>query len=109
MTTSSLSGKPDDYESRRFWTTQDWYKHLGAWVNEDGQLCFGSTIAFAIMLDQFHRTHTQDVLPLIRALEPFVRFSSSDETITLKLKTADIANARAVIQKAQQKKVESDQ
>ena len=55
--TSSLNGKPDDYESRRSWTAKDWYTHLGAWENEKGQLCFGSTIAFAIMLEQFHRTH----------------------------------------------------
>ncbi|HEX8594206.1 MAG TPA: hypothetical protein VF682_13140 [Pseudomonas sp.] len=55
--TSSLNGKPDDYESRRSWTVKDWYTHLGAWENEKGQLCFGSTIAFAIMLEQFHRTH----------------------------------------------------
>jgi hypothetical protein len=54
---SSLNGKPDDYESRKLWSARDWYVHLGAWENDKGQLCFGSNIAFAILLGQFHRTH----------------------------------------------------
>jgi len=65
---SSLNGKPDDYESRRSWTVKDWYTHLGAWENDKGQLCFGSTIAFAIMLEQFHRTHTAPLLAQITDL-----------------------------------------
>lgn len=67
--TSSLNGKPDDYESRRSWTVKDWYTHLGAWDNDEGQLCFGSTIAFSIMLEQFHRTHTAPLLAEIEQLK----------------------------------------
>ena len=37
---------------------------------------------------------------LLEALEPFVKRSCSDETITLVLKTADVARARAAIAKA---------
>lgn len=58
MTTSSLCGKPDDDESRKSWTNKDWYTHVGAWENEQGQLCFGSTMAFCAMLQQFHRVWT---------------------------------------------------
>ncbi|MCF7541858.1 hypothetical protein [Pseudomonas petrae] len=58
MTTSSLCGKPDDDLSRKSWTVKDWYTHVGAWENDRGQLCFGSTIAFSAMLMQFHRVHT---------------------------------------------------
>lgn len=58
MTTSSLCGKPHDDESRKSWTNKDWYTHVGAWENEQGQLCFGSTIAFSAMLQQFHRVWT---------------------------------------------------
>jgi hypothetical protein len=68
MTTSSLCGKPDDYESRKSWTNKDWYTHVGAWVNDSGQLCFGSPMAFCAMLEQFHRTHTRDYRVLAAAL-----------------------------------------
>lgn len=69
MTTSSLCGKPDDYESRKQWTNKDWFTHVGAWENEQGQLCFGSSQAFCAMLAQFHRTHTQHIPQLVGALE----------------------------------------
>jgi len=70
MTTSSLNGKPDDYESRKAWTNKDWYTHVGAWENDQGRLCFGSTMAFSAMMQQFHRTH---VLDLLNALERIAR------------------------------------
>lgn len=109
MTTSSLNGKPDDLESRRDWTTKDWYIHLGAWENEKGQLCFGSTIAFAIMLDQFHRTHTQHIPALVEALEPFVMFNSSDDEIRIRVKTEAISKAREVIRIVKGQPKEQDQ
>lgn len=65
MQTSSLCGKPDDDESRREWTVKDWWLHVGAWENEHGQLCFGSTMAFSAMLTQFsrvqHKASKQDL------------------------------------------------
>jgi len=48
-------GDEVDEDDRSKWTVKDWYSHLGAWENERGQLCFGSTIAFAILLEQFQR------------------------------------------------------
>lgn len=37
---------------------------------------------------------------LLEALEPFVRFNSSEPTVTVELSSADIARARAAIAKA---------
>lgn len=66
MTSSSLNGKPDDYVSRKSWTNRDWFTHVGAWENEQGQLCFGSSIAFCAMMEQFHRTHTAQLLTALQ-------------------------------------------
>lgn len=36
-----------------------------------------------------------DWLPLLQAIQPLIEFNSSDEFITLRVRTADIAKARA--------------
>lgn len=55
MQTSSLCGKPDDDESRIEWTVKDWWLHVGAREDDQGQLLFGSTMAFSALLTQFSR------------------------------------------------------
>lgn len=96
MTTSSLSGKPDDYESRKSWTNKDWFTHVGAWENEQGQLCFGSSIAFSAMMQQFHRAHTQDIPALLAALTTLEILSGS----AMMVDDPARVSARAVIARA---------
>lgn len=79
MTSSSLNGKPDDYVSRKSWTNRDWFTHVGAWENEQGQLCFGSTIAFCAMMEQFHRTHTQHTAQLLAAANRYLDFRHTSD------------------------------
>jgi hypothetical protein len=45
--------------SRNNWTTKQWAEHVGAWENEQGQVCFGSWQALAAMLSQFQQDARQ--------------------------------------------------
>jgi hypothetical protein len=45
--------------SRNIWTTRQWAEHVGAWENEQGQVCFGSWQALAAMLSQFQQAARQ--------------------------------------------------
>lgn len=42
----------DDAEqlARSKWTVKQWYEHVGAWENAQGELCFGSVMALGAML-----------------------------------------------------------
>lgn len=98
MTTSSLCGKPDDYESRKQWTNKDWFTHVGAWENEKGQLCFGSSMAFCAMLGQFHKTHTQHIPELILQLEELIRtleWADEHDRCTQEIYDARVSISRA--------------
>lgn len=42
----------DDAEqlARSKWTVKQWYEHVGAWENAQGEVCFGSVMALGAML-----------------------------------------------------------
>lgn len=45
-----------DSEDRTKWTYKQWWEHVGAWEDKDGQIVFGSPMAVRAMMIQFGRS-----------------------------------------------------
>jgi hypothetical protein len=41
------------FAERRKWTFAQWWQHVGAWENTEGQVCFGTPMAVRAMLIQY--------------------------------------------------------
>lgn len=75
----------DDAEqlARSKWTIKQWYEHVGAWENAQGEVCFGSVMALGAMLKLMTKARhsaipvsQQDAKPLC-----YVRQSDIDSPI----------------------------
>lgn len=64
----------DDAEqlARSKWTVKQWYEHVGAWENAQGEVCFGSVMALGAMLKlmanaRFYRSARLTILSTLSA------------------------------------------
>lgn len=68
--------------ARSKWTVKQWYEHVGAWENAQGEVCFGSVMALGAMLKLMARARNS-VAPITMPNDGLVPLSVDGEYVWL--------------------------
>lgn len=75
---NTMSEDDAEQSARSKWTVKQWYEHVGAWENAQGELCFGSVMALGAMLKLMAKTRNFAAPVAQQDNKPFCYVRQSD-------------------------------